>query len=118
MKLGLISLSLVCLVACVPHPVNPPPDADATAPPITDADAPPAVLDADSDADDGKVDLCAGACANLRKIGCSAGYGVDGGDSCEFTCRHSTGTFDLKPRCLVMASTKADAVACGTIRCK
>jgi hypothetical protein len=66
------------------------------------------------------LDGCAKACINLRMIKCPEGDANDGGDSCEVTCRHAqaSGLTDLKPTCLAMAQTKAEAVACGTVKCK
>jgi hypothetical protein len=72
------------------------------------------------DATDAAGSQCSMACANLRKLPCSDGFGVDGGKSCEALCTPDAPvpTFDMKPQCLIAAKTVADAIACGTVGCK
>jgi len=74
----------------------------------------------DGSMDMASLDDCAKACINLRLIKCPEGDTNDGGDSCETTCRHAqtSGLTDLKPSCLAMANSQAEAVACGTVKCK
>lgn len=101
-------LNTICFVLCIvggcqgcPKPV-PTPAADGS-------------MEVGPDSDD-----CAKACVNLRLIKCPEGDTNDGGDSCEVTCRHAqaSGLTDLKPTCLAKAATQAEAVACGTVKCK
>jgi len=63
---------------------------------------------------------CAVACQHLRDIGCSDGYGVDGGASCEDTCDRvqSSHLTDFHLGCLAGARTTTAAVACGSVLCR
>jgi hypothetical protein len=64
---------------------------------------------------------CAQVCTNLRALGCSAGFSVDGGQSCEAVCNNAMGsvpiTFDLNLPCLASAKDKAGVQACKTVAC-
>ena len=64
---------------------------------------------------------CSKACENMRVHHCSAGFGVDGGDSCETVCNRTQAdhTFDMKPDCLSLCtSTDCFVHTCGTVSCQ
>ena len=59
--------------------------------------------------------LCSVACANLAGLDCPEGRAPN----CTTTCEHAQDTrlTDLRPACLALAHTKAEARACGSVRC-
>jgi hypothetical protein len=102
---SLVALAAVALVACIPSPQPPTPDADASPPPDTPDAAPE--LDAH------RKSPCDLACANLVTLGCP-----EGKSTCAATCEKANGTVtDLHTSCLVNARTKADARKCGSVSC-
>lgn len=62
------------------------------------------------------VEIYAEACANLAEIGCPEGKDAD----CAGTMRtvQEKRLVDLKPACLVKATSAEEARACGTVECK
>jgi hypothetical protein len=85
-------LLALLLAACPPS---------SNTPPTRDADAAPAAG-------------CPEMCANLDRLQCS-----DYASDCMQACSAGTGAFlDAKRKsCLASAGTKADARACGVVRC-
>lgn len=108
MKLGL--LFVLCLIACNPGPIVPPPaDAsiDAAPAPIVDASADAAAVPST----DAKANPCENACRALAAAGCAEGSNPD----CVVTCDHvlATHLVALDVACLAEAKSSADIVQCG-----
>lgn len=109
MKLIFAALSAICLCACPPGPVSPPPDAtDATTPPVSDAEVvDPPVLDEAKRADDFDK-----ACAKLAAVHCPESETLDGGRTCAATMRANSQLYTTREHCLSLAGTAAEVRAC------
>jgi len=109
MRLPFALLLAAILVAC-PH-VDPP---QPPYPPQPDAG-----FD-DEESDAAGRDDCSFACQAARRVGCSAGFSVDGGASCTASCRHvrDTRLTRLDVACMRNAVNSSAAKQCAGWGCQ
>ena len=98
MSFLLAMLMLVSIAACY--------DATKPLPPYQPIYGPPPADDQSGGAS------CAAACSRLLELGCPEGEGA-----CAATCSRASELRSLPLACWAAAKTKADAKACGSLRC-